>query len=116
MLLEGVVQLGREGLQTGGIFLGGDDELLLGQLGKGLLDVLEVVGCEVMMVGIAYVLYVGRKAMQIVNHGLGMGDTCDGQQMTGGIDGWRMMRIVEIGKHGLWGTIGDGGEVELLMG
>ena len=120
MLLEGVVQLGRERLQTGSIFLGGDDDASWWQLCKLVLHLLQVAGSEVVMIGIVQQLHMGAEGLQVGYHGLGMGNACNGQQMTGGIDGCCVMRIVAhvlgLGKHGLWRTIGDGGEVELLMG
>lgn len=120
MLLEGVVQLGREGLQAGSIFLGGDDDASLWQLCKLLLHLLQVAGSEVVMIGIGQQLHMGGEGLQVGCHGIRMGNACNGQQMTGGIEGCCVMRIVAhvlgLGKHGLWRTIGDGGEVELLMG
>ena len=120
MLLEGVVQLGRERLQTCSIFLGGDDDASWRQLCKLLLHLLQVAGSEVVMIGIGQQLHMGGEGLQVGCHGLGMGNACNGQQMTGGTDGCSIIRIVGhvlgLGKHGLWRTIGDGGEVELLMG
>ena len=65
-----------------------------------------------MMVGIGQVYHVGREAMQIIYHGLGMGYACDGQQFVGVVDAGPRGCI----KHGLGFGIGDGGEKELLVG